>query len=142
MNPPIEPAPNPEDDKRQLPPVDTTPNPSFPPPLTPSADIGEQVALNKALEIAVKSFKAAKAKVIKSCLISYKEAQQQLSEFIEEDHPLFNTPVWLIEISGTFKRRSHRLSQSEVPTSTPTFTKGYIILRAADGFLLLTKVVR
>lgn len=142
MNPPIEPAPNPEDDKRQLPPVDTTPNPSFPPPLTPSADIGEQVALNKALEIAVKSFKAANAKIIKSSLMNYKEARQQLSEPIEEDHPLFNTPVRVIEISGTFKQRSHRPFHKEVSTSTPTFTKGYIILRAVDGFLLLTKVVR
>ena len=139
---PIEPAPNPEDDQRQLPPVDTSPLPGFPPPANPSADIGEQVAVKKALEIAVKSFKAANAKVIKSSLMSYKEARQQLSEPIEEDHPLLNTPVRVIEISGTFKRRSYRPSQEEVPTSTSTFTKGYLILRAADGFLLLTKVVK
>lgn len=58
--------------------------------------------------------------------MSYKEAGQQLSEFIEEDQHLFNTPVRVIEISGTFKRRSHRPFQSEVPTSTLAFTKGYI----------------
>ncbi len=104
-------APNPEDAKLKLPPVDTAPNPGFPPPINPSADIGEKVAVKKALEIAVKSFKAANAKVIKSSLMSYKEAGQQLSEPIEEDHPLFNTPVRVIEISGTFKRRSHRPSQ-------------------------------
>lgn len=137
----MEPAPNPEDAKRQLPLLDTAPLPGFPPPANPSADIGEEVAAKKALEIAVKSFKAANSKVIKSSLMSYKEARQQLSLPIE-DHALFNTPVRLIEISGTFKRRSHRPSQSEVPTSTPTFTKGYIILRAADGFLILTKVVK
>lgn len=139
---PIEPAPNPEDAKRQLPPLNTDPLPGFPPPANPAADIGEQVAAEKALKLAVIDFKATNPKVIKSSLMSYKEARQQLSEPIEEDHPLFNTPVRVIEISGTFKRRSHRPSQKEVPTSTPTFTKGYIILRAADGFLLLTKVVR
>ena len=143
MNPyPMKPAPNSEDAKRQLPPVDTAPNPGFPPPANLSAHIAEQVAAKKALEIAVKSFKAANAKVIKSSLMSYKEALQQLSEPIEEEHLLFNTPVWVIEISGTFKRRSHRPSHSEVATSTPTFTKAGIILRKADGFLLLTKVTK
>ena len=105
----MEPAPNPEDAKRQLPPLDIAPLPGFPPPANPSADIGEEVAAKKALEIAVKSFKAANSKVIKSSLMSYKEARQQLSLPIE-DHPLFKTPVRLIEISGTFKRRSHRPS--------------------------------
>ena len=138
---PIEPAPNSEDDKCQLPPVESSQLPSFPPPANPSADIGEQVAVKKALEIAVKSFKAANAKVLKSSLMNYKEARQQLSEPIKEDHPLFNTLVRIIKISGNFKRRSYRPSQEEIPTSTP-ITKGYIILRAADGFLLLTKVVK
>lgn len=142
MNPsPIELAPNPEDDQRQLPPVDTSLLPGFSPPANPSADIGEQVAV-KTLEIALRSFKAANAKVLKSSLMSYKEARQQLSEPIEEDDPLSDTPVRVIEISGTFKRRSYQPSTEEVPTTTPTFTKGYIVLRAADGILLLTKVVK
>jgi hypothetical protein len=67
--------------------------------------------------------------------MSYKEARQLL-EPIEQDHPLFNTPVRVVEIFGTFKRRKHRPFQEKVSTSTPTFTKGYIIFRAADGLLL------
>ena len=73
--------------------------------------------------------------------MSYKEARQQLLEPIEEDHQLFNTPVWVIEISGTFKRRSHRPSQAAA-ISTPTFAKDYIIFRAADGLLLFTQLVK
>lgn len=140
MNFPIEPAPNPEDAKRQLPPVNTKPLSGFPSPANPTADIGEQVAAEKALKLAVIDFKATNSKVIKSSLMSYKEARQQLSEPIE-DHQLFNTPVRVIEISGTFKRRSHRPSQEEVATSTP-ITKGYIIFRAADNLLLFTKLVK
>lgn len=67
--------------------------------------------------------------------MSYKQARQQLSEPIEE-HQLFNTPVWVIEISGIFNRRNRRSSQEEVAT-TP-FTKAYIVLRAADNLLLVT----
>jgi len=139
---PIEPAPNPEDAKRQLPPVNTDPLPGFPTPANPAADMGEQVAAEKALKLAVIDFKATNPKVIESSLMSYKEALQQLSEPIEEDHPLFNTPVRVLEIAGTFKRRSHRTTQEEVSTSTKTFTKGYIIFRAADGLLLFTKLVK
>ena len=73
--------------------------------------------------------------------MSYKEARQQLLEPIEEDQ-LFNTAVWVIEISGTFKRRSQRPSQKEVAKSTPTFAKAYIIFRAADGLLLVTQLVK
>lgn len=137
----IEAVPNPEDAKHQLPPVDTEQLPGFLPPANPAADIGEQVAAEKALKLAVIDFKATNSKVIKSSLMSYQEARQQLSEPIE-DQQLFNTPVRVVEISGSFKRRSHRPSQEEVATSTPTFTKGYIILRAIDGLLLFTKIVK
>ena len=138
----IEPAPNPEDAKRQLPLVDTEALPGFLPPVNPTNDIGEQVAVEKALRLAVIDFKATNSKVIKSSLMSYKEARQQLLEPIKEDTQLFNTLVWVIEISGTFKRRSHRPSQEKVATSIPTFAKGYIIFRAADGLLLFTKLVK
>jgi hypothetical protein len=137
----IEPAPNPEDAKRQLHLVDTEALPGFPPPANPTGDIGEQVAVEKALKLAVIDFKATDSKVIKSSLMSYKEARQQLLEPIEEDSQLFNTAVWVIEISGTFKRRSHRPFQ-EAATSTLTFAKAYIIFRAADGLLLVTKIVK
>ncbi len=103
--------------------------------------MSEQVAAEKALKIAANRWKTANSKIIQSSLISYQEARQQLSEPIEEDHPLFNTLVRVIEISGTFTRRNHRPSQEEVPTSSPTFTKAYVVFRAADGLLLLTKVV-
>ncbi|MGB3695142.1 MAG: hypothetical protein WA896_22780 [Spirulinaceae cyanobacterium] len=143
MNFPIEPRPNLEDVKRQLPPLDTSPSPGFPPPANPTADIGEQLAGEEALEIASKRFKATNSKVIKSSLMSYEEAQEQLLGHIEADHPLFNTPVRVIEISGFFQRRRgrHFTFKGEVSTSTPTFTKAYIVLRAADGLLLITKVV-
>lgn len=137
----IEPAPNPEDAKRQLPLVDTEALPGFPPPPNPTGDIGEQVAVEKALKLAVIDFKATNSKVIKSSLMSYKEARQQILESIEEDNQLFNTAVWVIEISGTFNRRSHRPSQAAA-ISTPTFAKAYIIFRAADGLLLFTKLVK
>lgn len=140
MNLPIEPAPNSEDAKRQLPPKNTNQLPGFPPPANPTADIGE-LAGEKALKIAANTFKATNSKIIKSSLMSYKEARQQLSIPIEEDHPLFNTPVRVIEISGTFRRRNHRPSQDEVSTSTPSI-KGYIIFRAADGLLLSTQLVK
>jgi len=138
---PIEPRPNLEDTKRQLPPVDIVPLKSFPPPAISSADITEQVAVERALKIAANRVKVANLKVTKSSLMSYQEACQQLSEPIEEDCLLFNTTVWIIEISGTFKRRNHRRSQEEVLTSTPTFTKAYVVLRAADGLLLITKAI-
>lgn len=74
--------------------------------------------------------------------MSYQAACNQLSEPTEEDDPLFNTSVWVIEISGTFTRRKSRPSPEKATTSTPTFTKGYIVLRAADGLMLVTKVVK
>jgi hypothetical protein len=70
--------------------------------------------------------------------MSYKEALQQQSEFIEEKHPLVKTPVRVVEISGTFKVRNRQRSQQGEPTSALTYTKGYIILRAADGLQLRT----
>lgn len=138
----IEPAPNPKDAKRQLPLVDTEALPGFPPPANPSGNISGQVAVEKALKLAVIDFKATNSKVIKSSLMSYKEALQQLLEPIKEDNQLFNTPVWVIEIYGTFKRRNRRSSQEEVAKATPTFAKAYIIFRAADGLLLVTQLVK
>ena len=139
---PIEPAPNLKDAKHQLPPLDTAPLPGFPLPANPSADIGEEVAAERALRIAVNCFKAANSRVTKSSLMSYQAACKQLSEPIEEDDPLFNTPVRVIEISGMFARRKSRPSPEKATISTPTFAKGYIVLRAADGLMLVTKVVK
>ncbi|MEH2238110.1 hypothetical protein [Nostoc sp.] len=75
---PTEPAPNPEDSKRQLPPLNTDSLLGLPSPANPTADIGEQVAAKTALEIVAKRFKAINSKVIKSSLMSYKEALQKL----------------------------------------------------------------
>lgn len=138
---PTESAQNPEDSKQQLPLLNTDPLPSLPSPANPTADIGEQVAAKIALEIVAKRFKAINSKVIKSSLISYKEALQQLPEPVGEDHPLAKTQVRLVEISGTFQGRSRRLVQG-VTTSPRTFTKAYIILRNADGFLLGTTLLK
>ncbi|BAZ19067.1 hypothetical protein NIES4071_109520 (plasmid) [Calothrix sp. NIES-4071] len=139
--PPTEPVPNPEDVKRQLPPGNT-PNEGFFPPADPNADVGEKVAAETALRIAARQFIASNSAVIKSSLMSYNEARQQLSMPIEETHQLFNTPVRVIELNGTFKSIDRRRSQEKVPTSTPTFTKGYIILRAADGLLLFSHFLK
>jgi len=135
---PTDPVPNPEDAQHQLPPGNTEPNQGFLPPANLNADVGEQVAAQTALKIAAKRFIASNSTVIKSSLTSYNEARQKLSMPIEKEHQLFNTPVRVIEISGTFKRKSRQRSQNQVLTSTPTFTKGYIILRAADGLLLFS----
>lgn len=143
MNPSsIEPALNPEDLGRQLPPVDTSPLPGFRPPANPTADIGEPVAVDKALEIASKRFIANNADVTKSSLMSYEEAQEQLLEPVETDHPLSDTPVRVIEISGSFQRRGRSPFQKEVLASTPTFTKAYVVLRAADGLLLVAQATK
>lgn len=131
-----EPVPNPEDTKGQLPPVNNEPLPNFSVPANPNGDIGEQVAAERALKIVIgKRFNASNSKVIKSSLMSYKEARQLGLEPLREDHPLINTQVRLVEISGTFQVRD-RPSRQGVPTSTLTYTKGYIILRAADGLRL------
>ncbi|GAB1541003.1 hypothetical protein NUACC21_36720 [Scytonema sp. NUACC21] len=136
--PPTESVPNPEDSERQLPSGNTEPNQGFSPPVDKNADMGEKVAAETALRVAAKRFIASNSAVIKSSLTTYNEARQQLSMPIESDHQFFNTPVRVIEIVGTFKRRNHQRSQKKVITSTPTFTKGYIILRAADGLLLFS----
>jgi hypothetical protein len=142
MNPhPIEPAPNPEDAKRQQPHPNTGPLQGLPPPANPNADIGKEVAEQNALKLAVAYFKANNAKVIHSSVMSYKDGLLQVSESIAEDDPLANTLVRLIEMSGTFKRRRHPRWWENESASHPAFTKGYIILRAADGYLLHTKLI-
>ena len=104
-------------------------------PADPTADIGESVAAETALKIVAKRFKATKSTVIKSSLMSYKEARQLGPDPIEEDHPLVNTRVRVVEILGSFQVRG-RPSPQGVPASTLSYTKGYIILRAADGLPL------
>lgn len=130
-----EPAPNPEDAKRQLPPVNDDPLPDFSPPANPNADIGEKVASETALKIVANRFKAINSKVIKSSLMSYKEARQLGSEPIQLEHPLDNTRVRVVEISGNFQVRV-RPSRQGALASSLSYTKGYIILRAADGLRL------
>lgn len=54
MNP--TPEPDLEDAKRQLPLVNTDPLPGFPPPVDPSVNIGEQVAVQIAFAIAATQY--------------------------------------------------------------------------------------
>lgn len=143
MNPlPVEPGVNPEDVGRSLPPVDTSPLPGFPSPSNPTANIDKQVAIDKALKIASKRFRATNSRVVKFSLTSYEEAAEQLIGSVGTDRSLLNTPVQVIELSGSFGRRSRSRFQEEVSTPTPTFTKAYVVLRAADGALLIAKTVR
>lgn len=143
MNPlPVEPGINPEDIERQLPAVDTFPLPGFPPPSNPAADIGEQLSVDKALEIASNRFRATESRVVESALVSYEDAARRLLGPIEIDRSLRSTPVRVIELSGSFQRRSRSPFQEEASTSIPTFTKAYIVLRAADGVLLIAQTVR
>ncbi len=67
--------------------------------------------------------------------MSYKEACQLGTEPLREDDPLINTRVRVVEISGNFQVRG-RPSRQGVLTSTLTYTKGCVVLRAADGFPL------
>ncbi|MGI8932662.1 MAG: hypothetical protein ACR2FS_01165 [Phormidesmis sp.] len=104
-----------------------------------TVDIGEQAVVDKALDIASKRFRATDLRVVKSSLMSYEEAHAQLLEPIETDHLFLNTPVRVVEISGFFQRRERSPFQKEVLTPAPTFTKAYVVLRAADGLLLVVK---
>ncbi|MBV6623822.1 MAG: hypothetical protein KI793_12950 [Rivularia sp. (in: Bacteria)] len=128
-------AHNSEEIKQQLPLLNTDLLPSLPFPLNPTGDIGEQVAVQIALDRVTKRFKAINSKVIKSSIVSYKEALQELPEPVSEDHPLAKTQVRLVEISGTFQGKNRRLRAGKT-RSYRTFRKAYVILRKADGFLL------
>lgn len=134
-------AQNYEEIKQQLPLLNTDPLPSLPSPANPTDDIGEQVAVQIALDTVTKRFKAINSKVIKSSLVSYKEALQELPEPVGEDHQLAKTQVRLVEISGTFQGKNRRLRAGETRSSR-TFTKAYVILRKADGFLLGTTLLK
>ncbi len=133
-------AQNSEEIKQQLPLLNTDPLPSLPSPANPTGDIGE-LAVQIALDTVIKRFKAINSKVIKSSLVSYKEALQELPEPVGEDHPLAKTQVRLIEISGTFQGKNRRLRAGETRSSR-TFTKAYVILRKADGSLLGTTLLK
>lgn len=134
MNLPVEPAPNPQNAKRQQPPLDTSPLPGLPPEVNPYADIGEEVAAQTGLEFVKGRFKGSNSKVIRSVLMSYKEARQLGPEPTGEDDPIAKTRVRLVEISGTFQERRH--ARRGTQPSTQLFKKAYIILRASDGLLL------
>ena len=137
MNIPIEPAPDPKDANRQLPSTARA-TLGFPPVANPAANIGERGAAEKALKIAANRYKASNSRVIKSSVMIYKEAMRLGPEPIEvsEDDPLVNTPVQVVEIAGDFKVRNRPRPWQGVPATTLAYTKGYIILRAADGLLL------
>ncbi|MEI1375141.1 hypothetical protein PQG02_21045 [Nostoc sp. UHCC 0926] len=129
------PAPNPEDANRQFP-TTSRATLGFPPLANPAADIGERDAAQRAISIAVADFGESKPRVINNSVMSYREALRQGSEPVEvsEDDPLVNTQVRIVEISGNFQVRGRR--QKGASTSTEAYTKGYIILRAADGLQL------
>ncbi len=133
-------AQNSEEIKQQLPLLNTDPLPSLPSPANLTGDIGE-LAVQIALDTVIKRFKAINSKVIKSSLVSYKEALQELPEPVGEDHPLAKTQVRLVEISGTFQGKNRRLRAGETRSSR-TFTKAYVILRKADGSLLGTTLLK
>ncbi len=128
------PAPNPEEPSRQLPPTSYETLRGFLPPANPEADIGDRDAAQRAINIAATRFGECNPRVIKNSVMSYREAFRLGAEPLDsEDDPLASTPVRVVEILGTFKRRRGRPRQAE---ASPTFTKGYIILRAADGLPL------
>jgi hypothetical protein len=135
----IEPAPNPEDDKFKPPHPNTGRIQELPLPANPNADIGKEVSVKRALKLAELNYKTSNAKVIDSSVMSYRDAIQKLSGWLAEDDPTANTSVRLIEISGKFNRKKHPRFQKNASSSSPTFTKGFIIIRAADGYLLFTQ---
>ena len=136
---PVEPGINPEDVGRQLPPLDTSPLPGFPVPSNPAANIGEQVASDRATEIASRIFKSTDSTVTESSLMNYEEAAELLLVDVETDDSLFMTSVWVIELSGSFQRSRRGPTQEESPIPAPTFSKAHIVLRAADGLVLITQ---
>ena len=136
MNSPTpEPAPDPQDANRQLPPTSRG-SKGFPPPTNPAADIGERGAAQRALGVVAARYRESNPRVIKSSVMSYKEALQLGSEplSVAEEDELANTSVRVVEMTGVFKVRNH--ARREAPASTLSYTKAYVILRAADGLEL------
>ncbi|MBW4577596.1 MAG: hypothetical protein KME08_20370 [Aphanothece sp. CMT-3BRIN-NPC111] len=128
-NPPAE---NPDFASSQFSP--TSPYPSgFPAATSPEGDIGERVAIERALLMAP-TYGESTPTVISANLMTYKEAMQLGPEplSVSEEHPRSNIPVRLVILTGAFKGRS----RPRGVTNTPTFTKAHIILRAADGLML------
>lgn len=126
-------APNPQYGNFELPGVDNEPLPGLPEEINSGADIGEEAAIQKALQSGAR-FKATNPTVIRCALMSYKEARQ-FGEPIDDDHPNAQLQVRLVEMSGTFQGGRLR-PRPGIQTSTRFFKKAYVILRASDGLPL------
>jgi hypothetical protein len=136
MNSPTpEPAPDPQDANRQLP-ATSRGSKGFPPPINPAADIGEHGAAQRALGMVAARYRERNPRIIKSSVMRYKEALQLGPEplSVAEDDELANTSVRVVEMAGVFKVRNQ--ARREVSVSTFSYTKAYVILRAADGLKL------
>ncbi|MGC1394346.1 MAG: hypothetical protein WA828_08695 [Coleofasciculaceae cyanobacterium] len=134
--------PDPQDVNRKLPSTSRG-SKGFSPPTNSAADIGERGATQKALGMVAARYKERNPRVIKSSVMKYKEALQLGTKPlpVAEGDELANTSVRVVEMSGVFKvrnqsRRERNQSQREVPASTLSYTKAYVILRAADGLEL------
>jgi hypothetical protein len=126
-------APNHQNGNYELPAVDNEPLPGLPKEINPGADIGEEAAIQKALQSGAR-FKATNPTVIRCALMTYFGARQ-FSEPIDDAHPNAQLQVRLVEMSGTFEGGRLR-PQPGVQTSARFFNKAYVILRASDGLRL------
>lgn len=131
--------PEPEDANSQPPLVNMEPLTGFPPPVNPTADIGDAIAAEKAIK-AVARYRGS-PNVIKSSLMSYQEALKFGLEpiAVADDNELANTLVRVVEMTGVFKTKISPFRQQEV-TDTLIRTKAYVILRAADNLRLCIRL--
>lgn len=125
------PAPNHQNNNYELPGVDNEPLPGLPKEINPGTDIGEEAAIQKALQSGAR-FKATNPTIIRCALMTYFEARQ-FGEPIDDTQPDAQLQVRLVEMSGTFQGRRHMRG---VQTPAPVFKKAYVILRASDGLRL------
>lgn len=135
------PAENPKDPNLRLPPVSRD-LPGLKPPENSAADIGEKVAMQRAIARAAR-YGERNPSVIRASKMRFDQARQLKPEpLFPEQAELSDLPVYIVEMQGTFqplrgrppaKPGSARYSESAAPTPIYTYKKAYLLFRAADG---------
>jgi hypothetical protein len=102
----------------------------FPEAKNPSEDIGEKKSEELSVKFIEKEFRGKNIKVYSNKKMTYKQSllEGEEPQIIDQQNPLANTPVRVIEATGNFEVLSH--PQGVTP---PKFTKARKILREADG---------
>jgi len=127
------PPADPEDTNRQLSSATVSP-PSFPPPAKPDVDIGERVAVQKALQVLTARASGSSPTVIRCSQIIYGELgkfEPKLVELAALTCREAKLRIYVVELEGIFT--STGMSRPHGARAPGPFTKAYILVRAADG---------